>query len=212
LDKASSILEINERLIANKRFRNNSMKTGDAFKLRNKYWQGREHYSISQPCMIIPRDSSSSREYIPMGFLPPYSVVNAPNFVIYNAEPWLFAIMESKMHTVWVKTVCGHLKTDFRYSAALGYNSFPFPTLSVEKKQQLETTARGILLAREENYEMTLAQQYDPEKMPSVLRAAHDANDLLVDSLYNPNGFENDEERLNELFKRYTKLVEKEKK
>lgn len=209
LYEAKTIPFINSRIEKVKEFRLASKKKGTREKA-NIPWAPTENRYRKADSIFLPRDSSSSREYIPMGFLDANSVVNSPNFAVYGAPIWLFGLMESKMHMAWIKIVCGRLKTDYRYSVSLGYNSFPFPSISDEKKNQLESTARGILMAREENYEMTLAQQYAPDKMPAVLRAAHDANDMLVDSLYNPQGFANDEERLNELFKRYSKLVEKE--
>lgn len=106
----------------------------------------------------------------------------------------------------WVKTVGGRLKTDFRYSAQLCYNTFPFPTISEVKKKEIEALAEEVLLTRQYHTEKTLAQMYNPEKMPKDLREAHNALDIAVDSCYPGAPFDNDEERLEVLFKMYEKM------
>lgn len=164
-----------------------------------------------EPAIIIPRTSSENRIYIPIGYLEKGTVINDNGYALYGATLWLFALLTSKLHMLWTKTVCGYLGTSIRYSNTLAYNNFPFPTLSDAQKAQLETSAIGILMARENHYDITLAQQYDPDNMPADLREAHNANDLLVDSLFRKSGFASDEERLSELFKRYKKLVEEAK-
>ncbi|RFU95085.1 class I SAM-dependent DNA methyltransferase [Sphaerochaeta halotolerans] len=174
-------------------------------------WRSAQVCYKDGPAIIVPRVSSEKREYTPIGYLEKGTVINDSAFVIYNAPLWLFAMLTSKMHMVWLRAVCGRLKTDFRYSATLCYNTFPFPNLTESQKSQLDTTAMGILMAREKYYDMTLAQQYDPDNMPEELREAHNANDLLVDSLYRKSGFESDKERLAELFKRYKKLLKEAK-
>lgn len=159
--------------------------------------------------IIVPRVSSERREYIPMGYLDADTVISDAAFAIYDAEPWLFAILESKMHMVWIRTVCGKLKTDYRYSSTLGYNTFPVPPLSDAQKAKLTTSARTILLARDAHFELTLAAMYDPDKMPSDLREAHDKNDVIVDQLYRGKGFANDEDRLAMLFDLYEQMTDK---
>ena len=161
--------------------------------------------------LIIPATSSENRNYIPMGFLDQNTIISNAAFAIYDAPLWLFALLESKMHMVWIRTVCGKLKTDYRYSSTLGYNTFPVPPLSPETKQALEKSAKEILFARENHTEKTLAQMYDPAKMPTDLREAHTANDALVDSIYSVHGFENDEQRLVKLFEMYEQMTKEEK-
>lgn len=151
----------------------------------------------------MPAVSSERREYIPLGYLNPGTVITNSAFAIYNAPEWLFAILTSRMHMVWMRSVAGRLKTDYRYSNTLVYNTFPFPTLTDAQKKTLSDSAERILNAREDHYEMTMAQLYDPDKMPEDLRAAHESNDLLVDSLFRKSGFDSDEDRLSELFRRY---------
>lgn len=153
--------------------------------------------------IIIPRVSSENRKYIPIGYLPKDTVILDSAFAMYDAPLWLFAVLTSRIHMAWVRTVAGRLKTDYRYSNTLCYNTFPFPTLTDKQKALLDDSAMAIIEARENHYDCTMAQLYNPESMPNDLKAAHEANDLLVDSLYSKNGFRNDEERLAELFKRY---------
>ena len=157
--------------------------------------------------IIVPSVSSERREYIPMGFLEPEDIIVAPNFALYDAEMWLLGILTSKMHIAWVKAVGGSLETRIRYSATLCYNTFPFPQISLNKKKIIEALAEEVLLTRESHTEKTLAEMYDPDKMPADLRAAHHALDMAVDSCYQSAPFNNDEERLACLFKLYEKIT-----
>ena len=109
----------------------------------------------------------------------------------------------------WVKTVGGRLKTDYRYSAQLCYNTFPFPKITEAKKQEIEEAAEEVLLVREDYPGKTLAELYDPDKMPDDLREAHHKLDLIVESCYQDKPFANDEERLECLFKLYEKMTKK---
>lgn len=109
----------------------------------------------------------------------------------------------------WVSTVGGRLKTDYRYSATLCYNTFPFPKFSQEQRKELEEYAEEVILVREEFTELTLAQMYDPDKMPQRLRDAHQALDLAVERCYRPEPFTTDEGRLEHLFKLYEKMSKK---
>lgn len=147
-----------------------------------------------------------------MGFLNKNTIISNAAFAIYDAPLWLFALLESKIHMAWIRTVCGQLETRIRYSSTLGYNTFPVPPLSQNIKQALENSAKEILFARENHTEKTLAQMYDPDKMPADLRKAHIANDLLVDKIYSDIGFENDEQRLTKLFELYEQMTRKDKK
>lgn len=202
LELAMSIPEISTRIEATRQKRLSSSDPA-AHKLAARPWQMREHPDISKPSIMVPRTSSENREYIPIGYIQPGIVINDNGFVLRDAPLWLFSILTSRMHMAWVRTVAGRLKTDYRYSNTLCYNTFPFPNLSENQKKALEDSAMRIIEARENHYENTMAQLYDPDKMPDDLRAAHESNDLLVDSLYRRSGFDNDSERLQELFRRY---------
>jgi len=161
--------------------------------------------------IIVPRVSSERREYIPMGYLDKDTVISDAANAVYDAEPWLFALLQSKIHIAWIRTVCGKLKTDYRYSTTLGYNTFPIHALIEAEKDALNKSARRILLARAAHPEKTLANMYDPNKMPANLREAHNENDHLVDNLYKKGGFTNDEDRLAALFDLYEQMTAKEK-
>ena len=101
------------------------------------------------------------------------------------------------------------LKTDFRYSNTLGWNTFPVPKLTEKNKEDLTRCAEDILLAREAHFPATIADLYDPEKMPADLRAAHDRNDETLERIYIGRRFRNDTERLEKLFELYTKMTKK---
>ena len=157
--------------------------------------------------LVVPRVSSERRQYIPMAYVDNKTVVLDSALFVEDCPAWLFAILESRMHMVWIRTVCGKLETRIRYSNTLGYNTFPVPSLTDDIKSKLNQSARTILFARENHSEKTLAELYDPEKMPDDLRQAHIQNDLLVDSLYKTTRFRNDEERLSQLFELYEQMV-----
>ncbi|MDB4606322.1 N-6 DNA methylase [Crocinitomicaceae bacterium] len=161
--------------------------------------------------IIIPSVSSSRREYIPMGFLDNETVIVAPNLAIYDSEVNLLSILSSKMHMIWVKTVAGRLKTDYRYSSTLVYNTFPFPHISKQRKEELTQCILNIIDQRLKYSEKTLAQLYDPDKMPEGLKEAHRQNDLAVERCYRSTPFSSDEERLEYLFKLYEKMIQEEK-
>ena len=159
--------------------------------------------------IIIPRVSSERRRYIPIGFQS-YNVIIADSAnAIYNAEVWIMGVVSSYLHMVWVKTVGGRLKTDYRYSAQLCYNTFPFPKISEDKKKEIEEAAENVLITREYYPEKTLAELYDPDKMPQDLREAHAKLDDIVESCYPGYPFASDEARLECLFKLYEKMTAK---
>lgn len=159
------------------------------------------------PAILIPVVSSQRRDYIPIGFVPKDTVVYYSSFAVYNADYFDFAILTSRMHNVWMRATAGRLKSDFRYSATLCYNTFPFPKISDNQKETLSKLAQEILLVRAEHTEMTLGEMYSPENFPDDLREAHHALDLAVERCYREKPFESDEERLEFLFKQYVKLT-----
>lgn len=189
-------------------FRINSKKTPTR-EAASRSWQFAEPRHKSTNSIIVPRHSSERREYIPFGYVDEDSVIADSAFAIYDAEKWLFALLTSKMHNLWVRTVGGSLETRIRYSATLCYNTFPFPKLTSAEKVELERLAQNILDIREENFEMTLGEMYNPETMPEALREAHHQLDLAVERIYRPEPFTSDEERLEHLFKLYAKMTKK---
>ncbi|XZQ30667.1 class I SAM-dependent DNA methyltransferase [Rhodobacter capsulatus] len=159
--------------------------------------------------IIIPSVSSERREWFPVGILPAGTVISNLAFMIVDAPLWNLALLASRLHLVWIGTVCGKLKTDFRYSNTLGWNTFPVPTLTEKNRADLTACAEDILLAREAHFPATIADLYDPEKMPENLRAVHDRNDETLERIYIGRRFKNDTERLEKLFEMYTKMTGK---
>lgn len=155
----------------------------------------------------IPIVSSGRRTYIPIGVLPASTIISNANYGIYDAELWVFGVVTSYMHMIWVKTVGGRLKTDYRYSAELCYNTFPFPKISEQQKKQIELRVQEILRVREKYSEKTMAELYDPDKMPKDLLDAHHSLDMVIESCYRKKPFENDEQRLAHLFKMYEMMT-----
>ena len=160
---------------------------------------------------IVPIHTSESREFLPVGVLSTGSVVSNAAFALYDAPLWNMALIASRLHLVWIATVCGKLETRYRYSNTLGWNTFPVPTLTEKNKADLTACAEEILLAREAHFPATIADLYDPEKMPENLRAAHDRNDEVLERIYIGRRFKNDTERLEKLFEMYTKMTTKPK-
>ena len=160
--------------------------------------------------IAIPKTSSERRQYIPMLYLNGEYIPADSIRIIPNGEAYLFGILSSKIHMAWVKTISGRLKTDYRYSKNLSYNTFPFPTIDDSKKHELEKHTYRILDEREKYSEKTLAQLYDPDKMPQGLREAHHQLDLAVEQCYRSKPFETDEERLEYLFKLYEQMIAEE--
>lgn len=164
---------------------------------------------LGVPFIIIPRVSSESREYIPIGYLDEGNIAGDSCMVVGSQDISLFGILTSRMHMTWVKTVGGRLKTDYRYSAQLCYNTYPFPKISEAKKAEIEQAAEEVLITRENYPGSTLADLYDPDKMPQDLREAHARLDDIVDSCYPGYPFANDDARLECLFKLYEKMTAK---
>lgn len=162
--------------------------------------------------IMVPSTTSERRSYIPMAYLDDSTIISNAAQVIYNSEPWLFSILSSNMHMAWIRAVAGQLETRIRYSSAIVYNNFPVPELSEKQKDELNRNARDILFARESHTEKTLAEMYDPSNMPEDLKEAHEHSDLVVDGLYRQKPYENNEERLADLFELYEKMTTEEEK
>lgn len=208
--EAYSIPPIRDRIERNRIYRQNG--SAEAKRLAERPHQFREHYHISERSkekILVPRVSSERREYIPIGYVDKDTIISDSAFAVYDAEKWLFALLTSKMHNLWVRAVGGRLKTDIRYSATLCYNTFPFPKLTEAQKKELSILADNIITVREENYFLTLGEMYNPETMPEDLRKAHHQLGLAVERIYRPEPFASDEERLAHLFKLYAKMTKK---
>jgi hypothetical protein len=160
-------------------------------------------------CIILPRTSSGRRNYLPCGFLDSGTIVSNQAFVIYNSEPYLFGIVSSKLHCVWMSITSGKMRNDYSYSVNLTYNTFPFPEISQKQKEQINLHVFQVLEEREKHSGKTLAQLYDPNKMPKGLKEAHHQLDLAIERCYRLKPFESDTERLEYLFKEYEKMIHK---
>jgi hypothetical protein len=146
--------------------------------------------------IIVPLTSSISRIYIPFGFVTEEYVVTNSAGVIYNAQPWHFGVVHSRMHMVWVDAVGGKLKTDYRYSTNLCYNNFPFPDITTKQKENLNLYVFSILDERAKHPSKTMAWLYNPTTMPKGLLQAHQELDTAIEQCYRLQPFKNDTERL----------------
>ena len=172
-------------------------------KLANRPHQFRDLKESKSHSIIVPVVSSERREYIPCGFLDKKYILTNSAQAIYDAPSWVFGVVTSRMHMVWVRAVAGRLKTDYRYSAELCYNTFPFPHISDKQKKIIEMHVDNILAEREKHSDKTMAELYDPDKMPESLRQAHHNLDIAIELCYKKRPFDNDEQRLEYLFKMY---------
>lgn len=164
---------------------------------------------IDSDSIIIPATSSERRDYIPIGFLNQDSIISNSAMAIYHAQPWLFAVVTSRMHMVWVRNVGGKLEERLRYSAKLCYNTFPFPDISTKQKENLNQYVFDILDERAKHPNKTMAQLYNPSTMPKGLLEAHQALDTAIEQCYRLQPFKNDTERLEYLFKQYEEMLQK---
>ena len=160
----------------------------------------------SNEFLVIPEVSSERRKYVPIGYLKPPSIPSNQLLVVENATLPLFALLTSAMHMAWLRHVGGRLKSDYRYSTGLVYNTFPTPPEGAELSK-LEPLAQAVLSARAAHSGATLADLYDPDLMPPNLRKAHQALDRAVDRLYRPGGFASERERVEHLFGLYEKMT-----
>ncbi|HEY0154728.1 MAG TPA: DNA methyltransferase [Longimicrobium sp.] len=156
--------------------------------------------------ILVPSVSSERRPYFPVALFDEKTIISNLAFALYEAPLWNVALIASRLHLVWIATVCGKLETRYRYSNTLGWNTFPVPTLTEQNKLDLTRCAEDILLAREAHYPATIAELYS-EKMPANLREAHERNDEVLERIYIGRRFRNDTERLEKLFVMYTQMT-----
>jgi hypothetical protein len=169
--------------------------------------QFREMLCAKKWSIAVPNVSSINRIYLPVSLENEEVVFPNTAFAVYDGPLYVFSIIASKLHIAWVTAVCGRLRTDFRYSNTLGWNTFPVPTLTEKNKTDPTRCAEDILLAREAHFPATIADLYDPENIPADLRQAHERNDEVLERIYIGRRFRNDTERLEKLFELYTKMT-----
>lgn len=175
--------------------------------LADRPHQFREHIAPERHAILVPSVTSERRPYLPVERVGADVIASNLNQVLYDAPEWCIALIASRLHLVWIATVCGKLKSDFRYSNTLGWNTFPVPKFSQDQLAELSASARRILKCRYSHFPKTIAELYDPDKMPDDLRAVHRENDDLLETMYIGRPFRNDTERLEKLFKLYAAKV-----
>lgn len=205
-DEALMIPPIAERVNQVRLERANN-KDANARKLAKRPWAFREENQTTVQSIVVPAVSSENYVYIPMDIVGPETIVTNLAFVIYDTDEWILGVLMSRMHNVWIKTVCGGLETRIRYSNVLGYNTFPFPEISETKKQQIRNCVADIFAAREAMVGKTLAQKYKKGQMSKELEASHQRLDMVIDGCYQSKPFPDDESRLYKLFELYEESV-----
>ncbi|MEI7796942.1 MAG: type IIL restriction-modification enzyme MmeI [Methylococcaceae bacterium] len=157
--------------------------------------------------LAIPKVSSETRRFIPIGYLDKQVISGDKLFTIANATLYHFGILTSTMHNAWMRSVCGRMKSDYSYSNTIVYNNFPFPTPTEKQIKSIEEKAQAVLDARAVHENSTLADLYNPLTMPANLVKAHNELDKAVDSAYNYKGSKDDAARVAFLFEKYQELV-----
>lgn len=205
LAAACSIPPIYERIEAVKKFR---LSAGEvAQTLSDKPHQFRYRNVPSRFGIIVPQVSSESRHYIPCGVFDSSLVVTHKAHAIFEPTLLDFSVFNSRLHFVWARALSGRLGNGLSYSSNLSWNTFPLPLLTEQSMVDLIDCAEVILLAREAHFPATIADLYDPDKMPDNLRHAHERNNEVLERIYIGRKFKNDTERLEKLFELYTKMT-----
>ena len=206
LEEAQAIPVLRERIEAVRKVRLDSPDKG-ANALAKRSHQLKLMRRGRSSCIVVPSISSERRPFLPVGIISPEEVVNNRVYALYDAPLWNMALIASKIHWVWIGTVCARLELRFSYTNTLGWNTFPVPFLTEQNKLDLTRCAEDILLAREAHFPATIADLYDPENMPDNLRRAHERNDEVLERIYIGRRFKNDTERLEKLFDLYTRMT-----
>ena len=204
VDDAGTILELKKRIDACREYRLHAGR--DAKKAASVPHRFFYRKYKEQEALVVPMTSSGRREYLPVELLRPGIVVSNGALVVYGRALFVFSLLSSKLHSVWLATTSARMRTDYRYSVNLTYSTFPVPILTGKNEADLTRSAENILLAREHHFPATIADLYDPDNMPADLRAAHDYNDEVLERIYIGRQFRNDTERLEKLFDLYTKM------
>ncbi len=198
---------LNERFEAVRKQRSASNRSTTKQLAETPYRFGEVRQTGLERTIVVPRVSSENRDFLPVGLAPKGTIIGDRNFALYDAPLWNMALIASRLHWVWIGTVCVRMRTDFSYSNTLGWNTFPVPKLTEKNRADLTRCATDILLAREAHFPATIADLYKPDAMPENLRAAHDRNDEALERIYIGRRFKNDTERLEKLFELYTKMT-----
>lgn len=205
LDDANQIPALRKRIAEVRKFREEAG-------TRAKTAVGRPHRFawINRPRqtqIAVPKVVSERRPYITAQLLDVETIVSNRACILLDPALYEFSVISSKLHWIWIATVCVRMRTDLSYSGTIGWNNFPIPTLTEKNKADLTRCAEDILLAREAHFPATIAELYDPDMIPDDLRAAHERNDEVLERIYIGRRFRNDTERLEKLFEMYTKMT-----
>lgn len=172
------------------------------------FWQ--DNHPRSGSYLLFPRVTTRRRMYVPLGIYDSNTVTTDLVQIVPGGDLYDFAVLSTKMHLDWMRLTCGRMREHFRYSAALVFNTFPWPEASESQRQEIEKLGRTVILARAAHPDKTMAQLYDPDKMPDNLLEAHQTLDRAVEKLYRDRPFRDTAERQEYLLARYEKLIEAE--
>ena len=214
-DRWSTIPEITSHVEDCRLWRYAQVKTGAAYKVKDKPWRFCQLASISNPerALVVPRVSSERRKYVPIGFVKKDTIVGDSAFLLPNATYYDFGVLTSLMHNVWIRFTSGRLKSDIRYSRDMTFNTFVWPDVSDEQRDEIDKLAKEILLTRVDfETQFTLGEMYNPENMPDELKDVHNRLDAAVERAYREEPFNDDEERLSFLLDLYSKAIAAEEK
>ena len=208
VEEARGIPSLNAQI---EKVKNARLKSKDAYarSLAARPHQFKTPHSAQSSVIVTPRVSSENRPVLPVEYLSAGAIIGDRNFALYDAPLWNMALIASRIHWVWIGSVCVRLEMRFSYSNTLGWNTFPVPNLTEKNKEDLTRCVEDILLAREAPFPATIADLYKPEDMPKNLRDAHERNDETLERIYIGRRFRNDTERLEKLFELYTKMTTK---
>lgn len=207
LPEAQAIPAIARRIAAVREMRLASPKQATVIAASTPHQFDEMRQNGTETVLAVAAISSENREYLPVGLLNRGTIASNKMYALYDAPLWNMALIASRLHWVWIGTVCVRMRTDFSYSNTLGWNTFPVPTLTEKNKADLTRCAEDILLAREHHFPATIADLYAPDAIPADLRAAHERNDEVLERIYIGRRFKNDTERLEKLFDLYTKMT-----
>ena len=207
LQEAKNIAFVKSRMDKVREFRLDSSKSTTVKSADRSHAFQEIRQSGDESLSCIPIHSSETRPYLPFTLERRGVIIANSAFALFNPKLWNLAIFGSKLHIVWIATVCGKIKEGYRFSNTLGWNTFPLPPLTTKNKADLTACAEEILLARERHFPATIADLYAPDKMPEDLQRAHDRNDEVLERIYIGRRFKNDTERLETLFGLYTEMT-----
>ena len=202
--------KVKERIEKVRVFRSESKKADTRRISDTPHLFGQNRQPRQSDYILIPRVTSERREYAPIGFFTNDVIVTDLVNIVPNGTLYDFGVLSTRIHMDWLHLVGGRLKSDFRYSAKLVYNTFPWPDCTLKQRTEIEALADEVLLAREDTFDWTMAEMYDPDKMPKALRKAHGNLDEAVEQLYRRTPFRDQAERQEFLLARYEKLIKQE--